>query len=161
NTVALSSGPIFPLLAHPSRVACNVPEPTNTFPAMPIMVLSTYREESIMMKCFTRWSCLLLALCAPLAFAADKGLVGVTLTEAEIVQVLHVVNTAEIKAAENAKAKATSDGVKQFADMIIKDHTAMDRKVTELEQKLGLKPAESALSTMLETKANTAIAGLQ
>lgn len=113
-----------------------------------------------MSKRFLRWCCSLLVLCAPLAFAADKG-VGVTLTDAEIVQVLHVANMGEINAAKEAQTKATNPQVKQFAEMMIKDHTEMDRKVKELEQKLGLKPADSALSTGLQAKAKTAIAGLK
>lgn len=114
-----------------------------------------------MSKHFLRWGCTLLALCAPLAFAADKGLVGVTLSDAEIVQVLHVANMGEIKAAEAAKTKAKSSQVKQFAEEMIKDHTAMDHKVKQLEQKLGLKPADSMLGDGLKAKANTEIAGLK
>lgn len=110
---------------------------------------------------FMRYGCLLLALSAPLAFAADEKGVGVDLSEPEIVHVLHVVNMGEIKAAQDAKAKATNPQVKQFADMMIKDHTAMDGKVKQLEQKLGLQPAPSVLSRGLEAKANTAIAGLK
>lgn len=114
-----------------------------------------------MSKRFLRWSCALLALCAPLAFAADKGLVGVTLSDAEILQVLHVANMGEIEAAQAAQSKATSPQVKQFAEQMIKDHTAMDRKGKELGQKLGLKPADSALSNGLKAKAKTAITGLK
>ena len=113
-----------------------------------------------MSKRLMRWCCLLLALCAPSAFAEDKGL-GVTLSDAEIVQVLHVANMGEIKAAKAAQSKATNPQVKQFAEQMIKDHTAMDRKVKDLEQKLGLKPADSALSNGLKAKANTALAALK
>ena len=115
-----------------------------------------------MTKNFIRGCCSLLVLCAPLAFAADdnKG-IGVTLSDAEIVKVLHVANMGEINAAQAAKAKATSPQVKQFAQMMIKDHTAMDGKVKELEQKLGLKPADSVLSAGLQAKAKTEIAGLK
>lgn len=115
-----------------------------------------------MTKNSIRWCCSLLALCAPLAFAADddKG-IGVTLNDAEIVQVLHVANMGEINAAQEAKDKAKSPQVKQFAEKMIKDHTAMDKKVKELEQKLGLTPADSALSTGLQAKAKTEIAGLK
>lgn len=118
-----------------------------------------------MNKHFVRYCGALLALCAPLAFAGDsvsgeKGL-GVTLTDAEIVQVLHVANTAEIKAAQNAKTNAQRADVKEFAEKMIKDHTAMDQKVTALEQKLNLRPQDSALSRTLQTKANAAIATLK
>jgi len=118
-----------------------------------------------MNKLLMRYCGALLALCAPLAFAGDsvnaeKG-VGVTLNDAEIVQVLHVANTAEIKAAQNAKTKAQKTEVKQFAENMIKDHTAMDSKVRALEQKLNLKPQDSVLSRTLQTKANAAIATLK
>jgi len=107
----------------------------------------------------------LLAFSTPFAFAGDsvsgeKG-IGVTLTDAEIVQVLHVANAAEIKAAQNAKTKAQNAEVKAFAEHMITDHTAMDRKVSDLEKKLNLKPQDSALSRTLQTKANAAIATLK
>ena len=116
-------------------------------------------------KLFIRYCGILLALCAPLAFAgdsanADKG-IGVTLNDAEVIQVLHVANAAEIKAAQNAKTQAKSPKVKEFAEQMIKDHTAMDRKVKDLEQKLNLKPQDSALSRTLQAKANAAIASLK
>ena len=113
-----------------------------------------------MSKRFVRWCSLMLALCAPFAFAEDKG-IGVTLSDAEIVQVLHVANMGEVKAAQAAQGKAKSSQVKAFADMMIKDHTAMDGKVMDVAQKLGLKPADSALATGLSAKANTAIAALK
>ncbi|HZV62016.1 MAG TPA: DUF4142 domain-containing protein [Methylophilaceae bacterium] len=118
-----------------------------------------------MNKHLLRYCGALLALCAPLAFAGDsvnaeKG-VGVTLTDAEIVQVLHVANAAEIKAAQNAKTKAQRAEVKEFADHMIKDHTAMDSKVKGLEQKLNLKPQDSVLSRSLQAKANAAVATLK
>ena len=113
-----------------------------------------------MNKRFLHWGCWLLALWAPLAFAEDKG-IGMTLSDAEIVQVLHVANMGEIKAAKAAQSKAKSPQVKEFAAQMIKDHTAMDRKVKSLEQKQGLKPADSALSNGLKAKANTAIAALK
>jgi putative membrane protein len=122
-----------------------------------------------MNKHFLRYCGAILALCAPLAFAADdsgdrvnseKGL-GVTLTDAEVVQVLHVANEGEIKAAQAAKAKAQRADVKQFAEHMLKDHTAMDGKVKALQQKLGLTPKDSVLSRALQAKANTAIATLK
>ena len=113
-----------------------------------------------MSRYFLRGCSFLLALCAPLAFAADKG-IGVDLTEAEVVQVLHVVNMAEMKAAQDAQSKATNPKVKEFAAMMIKDHTAMNEKVQKVAQKLSLTPAQSALSRGLEAKANAAITGLK
>lgn len=122
-----------------------------------------------MNRYFMRYCSVLLVLCAPLAFAANdegdrvnsqKG-IGVTLTDAEIVQVLHVANAGEIKAAQTAQAKAKRAEVKEFADHMIKDHSAMDEKVKALEQKLGLSPKDSALSRTLQTKANAAIGTLK
>ncbi|HYD33878.1 MAG TPA: DUF4142 domain-containing protein [Methylophilaceae bacterium] len=118
-----------------------------------------------MSKHFMRYCAVLSILFTPLAFAGDsvnaeKG-IGVTLTDAEIIQVLHVANNAEIKAGQNAKTKAQSAEVKEFANQMITDHTAMDRKVRDLEKKLNLKPQDSVLSRTLQTKANAAIATLK
>ena len=118
-----------------------------------------------MNKHLMRLFCALLALSTPLAFAGDsvgdeKG-VGLTLNDAEIIQVLHTTNAAEIKAAQEAKAKARNPEVKKFAEQMIADHTAMDVKVGELQRKMNIRPQDSALSTGLQAKANTAIAGLK
>lgn len=118
-----------------------------------------------MSRYFMRCCGVLVALWVPLAFAGDstsgeKG-IGVTLNDAEIVQVLHVANAAEIKAAQEAKSKAKNPEVKKFAEQMITDHTAMDVKVGELQRKMNIRPQDSALSTGLQAKANTAIAGLK
>jgi putative membrane protein len=123
------------------------------------------QKEIVMPRYLIRYYAALLALCAPLAFAgdtvnADKG-IGVTLNDAEVIQVLHVANAAEIKAAQNAKGKAKNAQVRDFAQQMITDHSAMDRKVKDLQQKLNLKPQDSALSTGLQAKANAAIATLK
>lgn len=114
---------------------------------------------------FIRYCGALLALCAPLAFAGDSGTadkgVGLSLNDAEIIQVLHTANGAEIKAAQEAKSKARNPQVKEFAEQMIKDHKAMDVKVGELQRKMNIRPQDSTLSTGLKAKANTAIAGLK
>ncbi|HEU4708042.1 MAG TPA: DUF4142 domain-containing protein, partial [Methylophilaceae bacterium] len=100
----------------------------------------------MMGKHFMRYSGVVLALCAPLAFAAEgnsvsseKG-VGESLNDAEIIQVLHVADAGEIQAAKLAKSKATNPDVKKFAEQMIKEHTAMDVKVGKLQRKLKLRP---------------------
>ena len=120
-----------------------------------------------MNRYFSRFCGALLVLCAPLAFAGDTGTgsadkgIGASLNDAEIIQVLHITNGAEIKAAQVAKSKAQNPQVKQLAEQMIKDHTAMDIKVGELQRKLNVRPQDSALSAGLQAKANTAIAGLK
>lgn len=116
-----------------------------------------------MTRLFLRYCAALLVLCTPVAFAGDtttdKG-IGLTLNDAEIIQVLHVANAAEIKGAQEAKSKAKNPEVRKFAEQMIADHTAMDLKVSKLQRKLNVRPQDSALSAGLQAKANTAIAGL-
>ena len=67
----------------------------------------------------------------------------------------------EIESSKLAEASSMSPAVKEFAAMMIKDHTAMNEKVQKVAQKLSLTPAQSALSRGLEAKANAAITGLK
>jgi putative membrane protein len=51
---------------------------------------------------------------------------------------LHSDNQAEIEAGRMAAQSASSPQVKEFAERMVKDHTANDQKLTELAQKQGI-----------------------
>jgi putative membrane protein len=57
------------------------------------------------------------------------------LTDEQIVSVLHIANAGEIEQAKLAQQKGASAKVKQFAAMILRDHTDADNKGKELAQK--------------------------
>ncbi|MBJ6763347.1 DUF4142 domain-containing protein [Myxococcaceae bacterium JPH2] len=56
---------------------------------------------------------------------------------------LHAVNQGEIKAGKLAMQNSQNPDVKSYAEQMVRDHTAMDQKVTTLAQGKGLKLDES------------------
>lgn len=66
------------------------------------------------------------------------------LSDAQILGVTNVANTGEIEQSQVAQARTRSDKVKNFADMMIKDHTAAKNKGLTLAKDLGLTPETSS-----------------
>ena len=71
------------------------------------------------------------------------------LTDEQIAAVTDAANTAEIAQAKLAQSKSKDPAVKRFAAMMITHHGEAKQK----QAKLNLKPAESAVSTALESDA--------
>ncbi|MES1980955.1 MAG: DUF4142 domain-containing protein [Pseudomonadota bacterium] len=84
-----------------------------------------------------------------------------TPSDAQIAKILDVANKGEIKAAKEAKSSASNNDVKQFAEQMITDHTAMEDSNKALAKKLRINPQESATSRELETEANNTLKGLK
>jgi putative membrane protein len=59
-----------------------------------------------------------------------------------VLERLHVINQNEIAASKLAQSNGTPR-VKQFADMMVRDHTTLDEKVTTLAGKLSVKLADT------------------
>lgn len=76
---------------------------------------------------------------------------AVTLTDDQILQVLHVANLGEIDQAKHEQAKGKDAKVKAFAAMMVKDHTAADTKGTELAKQAKLTPSDNPVSTQIKT----------
>lgn len=76
---------------------------------------------------------------------------AVTLTDDQILHVLHIANLGEIDQAKHAQAKGKHAKVKAFAAMMIKDHTAADTKGTDMAKQAKLTPADNQVSTQLKT----------
>jgi putative membrane protein len=75
---------------------------------------------------------------------------AVTLTDDQILQVVHAANLGEVDQAKVAQQKAKNQQVKAFAAMMIKDHTDADTKGNNLAKKHNLTLASSPVSTTLE-----------
>jgi putative membrane protein len=98
---------------------------------------------------------------APLSgHAATAGLVHVAMSMSaqDYVRKTTQVNTAEIAAAKMAQEKAKSPAVKQFAAMMIKDHTAAGAKLKAIVEKepgmalpkAMMSPKDAAMAKKLE-----------
>jgi putative membrane protein len=76
-----------------------------------------------------------------------------SLTDQQILQVLHTANAGEIEQAKIAQHKSKNTQVKHFASMMVKDHTDADRKGQDVASKLNDKPTPSSTNTKLENDA--------
>jgi putative membrane protein len=83
------------------------------------------------------------------------------LNDAQILDVLTVVNRGEIEAGKIAKDKAQRQEVKDFADMMIGEHGAAMDKTRDLMTAANLQNQESALSRKLRGDVQTVAQRLQ
>ena len=79
----------------------------------------------------------------------------VTPSDSEIVGIVAAANTGEILAAKEALQRSAHPEVKQFAEQMIEEHTAMNKENMALANKVGLKKEESNTSKMLTKKAQS------
>lgn len=83
------------------------------------------------------------------------------LTDAEIAKVTDAVNTGEIEQAQLAKVKATNQRVKNFATMMINQHTQLKQKDAQLARKLTLTPEDNSVAQELTNKGARMLADLK
>jgi putative membrane protein len=81
-------------------------------------------------------------------------------TDAQILGVADTANTGEVGQGNIALSKAQHDSVKQFAQLMVKDHTAAKEKGRAVAKELGLTPAPSGLSNGVQKDGNDATAQL-
>src|SRR3712207_3521341 len=82
------------------------------------------------------------ALHEPHAAAAE-------VTDPQIAAIVVAANTVDIEAGKLAQSKTSNKKVKQFAETMITDHTAVNKSAVELVTKLGVTPEESETSRAL------------
>jgi putative membrane protein len=68
------------------------------------------------------------------------------LSDAEIAAIVRAVNSGELDQAKLAKSKAKNKEVKEFAAMMVKDHTAMLKSGDAVFKKAALEPKENEIS---------------
>ncbi len=96
----------------------------------------------------------------PMSRAGDEP-IAESLRDGQILKVVDLANSGEVEQAQLAKTKATHPQVKQFAAMMIKDHTQAKQKSMQLGRAAGLTQEESPQSAKLETKALDTVATLK
>jgi len=81
--------------------------------------------------------------------------------DAQIAMIAVVADSVDIDAGKLAAEKASSKEVKEFAETMIRDHTAVNEKATALAKKLGVTPEESATSKSLKADGDKMLAKLK
>jgi putative membrane protein len=101
----------------------------------------------------------LAALSILLGFAATAHAAGPD--DAQIAAIVVAANTVDVDAGKQAEAKTTNKDVKAFADMMVNDHTAVNKQATALVQKLHVTPQENDTSKSLRAGGAATLKKLQ
>jgi putative membrane protein len=83
------------------------------------------------------------------------------ITDAQIASIVVTANQVDIDAGQLAKARATNSEVKAFAQLMIADHTAVNKSATELVARLAVTPQDNPTSQSLKSAGDTNIANLR
>jgi putative membrane protein len=75
------------------------------------------------------------------------------LTDPEVAHVAVTANSIDIELAKFAQSRTKTPAVRQFAQTMISDHTAVNGQAAALAAKLGVTPADNAVSQSLQTGA--------
>lgn len=83
------------------------------------------------------------------------------ITDNQIVEIMRVVNQAEIQTSQLAASKATNPQVKEFATQMLSEHKKNMNTQKELVQKANMKPEPNKVSQTLQTDAKTKMTDLK
>jgi putative membrane protein len=82
-------------------------------------------------------------------------------SDAQIAQIVVTANSIDIANGQIAIKQSKTASVDEFANLMIKDHTAVNNNATALVTKLGVKPEASDTSKSLQSQADTEQAKLR
>lgn len=91
------------------------------------------------------------------ADAADTGVAG----DPQVLAIVLVANTGEVQQGQLAEGKAIAVDVRNFAAMMVTDHTAAQQREQHLVQITGIAVQPSATSQLLQAASDAMIAQLQ
>lgn len=95
------------------------------------------------------------------AQAASAPAPATDLSDPEVAHVAVTANTIDIDLAKFAQTRASTPAVRQFAQTMITDHSAVNGQAAALAAKLGVTPADNAVSRSLQSGATQARAGIE
>ena len=122
--------------------------------------LTKHKKHLIMLKS----SALILASIALTAVstanAEDNGAASAP-TDAQIAMIVVVADTVDVDYGKLAVKKTSNQAVKEFAETMIRDHTAVNDKAIALAKKLGVTPEASDTSKSLKSDGDKMMAKLK
>jgi len=89
-----------------------------------------------------------------LAQAQTSPAAGAAPTDPQIAMIAVTADSIDIDAGKLAVEKSSNPKVKEFGQMMVRDHTAVNQKATALAKKLNLTPEESDTSRSLKADAD-------
>jgi putative membrane protein len=90
------------------------------------------------------------AACLLAAAAMGAHAQGAAPTDPQIAAIVVTANQVDIDAGTLAREKAHSKDVKDFAELMIKDHSGVNKAATDLVHKLNVKPEDSPTAESLK-----------
>ena len=100
---------------------------------------------------------LLVLLAIPHAGPADAQQEGPALNDARIAHIAVTANAIDIAIGEIAARKGSAESVREFASLMITDHTAVNEQAAALAAELGVTPEDNAVSRSLREGADAAM----
>jgi len=101
------------------------------------------------------------ALVGVTSLRAQNAAAAPDLSDPEFAHVAVTANGIDIDMAKFAQTRTHNAAVKQFAQTMITDHSAVNAQAAALAQKLGVTPADNAVSQSLQSGAKQARASLE
>jgi len=83
------------------------------------------------------------------------------LTDANITSILTMADSAEIRPAEVARQKAANARVKEYAQLMVRDHGMLDDSLRALARRLGVTPMPDAMSQQIRMESDSVMRTLQ
>ena len=82
-------------------------------------------------------------------------------TDAEIAAIVVTANQVDIDAGKLAASRASADGVRKFAQLMVTDHTGVNKSAVDLATRLKLTPQENATSKSLKSNGDKTLERLK
>lgn len=82
-------------------------------------------------------------------------------TDAQIAAIVVTANQVDIDAGKLAASRGTSPDVKAFGNMMVMDHTGVNKSATELVTKLGVKPEDNPTAQSIRSGGADNVKNLQ
>jgi putative membrane protein len=101
-----------------------------------------------------------IAVAGLLCFPA-VGVVANGVTDAQIASIVVTANQVDIDAGKLAKSRSTNGDVKAFAELMVTDHTGVNRSAVDLAGKLKVTPQDNPTSQSLKTGGDKNLAHLK
>ena len=82
-------------------------------------------------------------------------------TDAQIASVVVTANQVDIDAGQLAKTRSTNEAVKAFAQLMVTDHTQVNKSAVDLAAKLKVTPEDNPISQGLKAEGEKNVANLK
>jgi putative membrane protein len=98
---------------------------------------------------------------AAVALAAAPAVAQQGVTDAQIASIVVTANQVDIDAGNLAKSRSTNKEVVKFAELMVTDHTGVNKAAGDLVAKLGVKPEDNPTSKSLKAGGDKNLANLK